>query len=173
MALFNTILTILLDNSLYFAIISLDKIKNRMERNTQKEKLRKVHGVLIDSFLEYQSLKYYLTDIEPLSKEYYPIVFKKDSCFIGETEIEQHLMYLCDAELPNREVKNILLCAKKEGEELVVTIYINFLGYRWSLNYTKEENFHRLDDNVSSFPNFKLICTEDQLDGQRRNNNMP
>jgi hypothetical protein len=125
----------------------------------------------ISGFLNYQALKFDLSKITPLQDEYHRLVFKENSCSIGDIVLEE-TSYICDARLPNNEVKNVVLEAKRLSDgKWQVTLKVNFFGLCLCVHHTKEKQYYYvgIPDNFS--PSFKVL-TKEFGSGAKRNDNL-
>lgn len=125
---------------------------------------------VVQSFLKYQALKYDLSNITPLQNEYHTLSFEKD-CYVGETKLEE-TTYICDAILPNFEVKNILLEVKKINNEWTVILKVNFFGLSLCVNHTKNNHLYFLGILNNFCPKFKIIMKENDLKMEKRRDNL-
>ena len=122
-------------------------------------------------FLKYQAAKYALNDIEPIQKEFHYILFEK-YCSIGDVELKEGSTYLCNAILPNFEVKNVLLEVKKMKNEWVVILKINFFGLSLCVNHTKDSYLYFVGEPNIFCPRFKIITKETNLTTKQRRDNL-
>ncbi len=120
----------------------------------------------IKGFLGYQSLKYDLSKITPLQTEYSRLHFRDDGCFIGDFKLEE-TTYVCDAILPNNEVKNVLLevnlifTRANTAPKWQVILSVNFFGLRLCVHHTKEKQYYLVGVPDNFAPRFKVLCRED------------
>ncbi|MCM2338915.1 MAG: hypothetical protein NDI62_00435 [Burkholderiales bacterium] len=135
-------------------------------------KTEKFRSEAIRNFLSYQTIKYNLTNVATLQREFYPIVFEKEECSIGEIQLKDGSIYLCDAIVPNSEIKNVLLEVKRIKDEWLIIMSVNFFGLKLCVHLTKEKNEYPIDGPITIKPRFKIICKADDS-SLHRNDNMP
>lgn len=120
------------------------------------------------AFLRYQTLKYNLDGIIPIQNEYHSLSFQK-YCFIGKIKLEEEI-YVCDAILPNFEVKNVKLEVRRNKGEWEVILKVNFFGLSLCVNHTKNNHLYFVGEPNNFNPSFKIIAKEiDLLDRIRDN----
>jgi hypothetical protein len=114
----------------------------------------------IAGLIGYQELKYDLSKIIPLQSKYSSLSFREDVCYIGLTKLEE-TTYICDAALPNIELKNVQLEANKINGTWQIIMKINFFGLSLCVYHTKEKQFYFVGIPDNFTPRFKIICRED------------
>jgi hypothetical protein len=126
----------------------------------------------VEGFLNYQALKYKINR-ESLQDEYYKLTIGDDSCSIGNIKLEE-TSYLCDAILPNFEVKNVILEAEQtyDGSRFLwrVVLRVNFFGLCLCVYHTQQLPSYYM--GIANFftPRFKIICREDDPNIKRMDN---
>lgn len=122
---------------------------------------------VLEGFLGYQANKYNLEGIIPLQSGFDEIIFG-NVCRIGNMPLEE-TTYLCDANLPNIMVQNVLLeITKTPDNAWLLIMKVNFFGLSLTVHHTKEHCRYLLGIPDMYTPTFKIITKEENLWGRRR-----